>query len=40
MSRTPGRIARGALGVRRCTVRMGYGLRARILDHAIGARIH
>lgn len=40
MSRTPGCSAGGALGVRRCTVRTGYALRARILDHAIEARIH
>ena len=39
MSRTPGRVAGGALGVRRCQVRTGYGLRARILDQSIEARI-
>ena len=40
MSRTPGALAGGALGVRRCTVRTGYGLRARILDQSIEGRIH
>jgi hypothetical protein len=35
-----GTLSGGALGVRRCRARTGYGLCARILDYAIGARIH
>jgi len=39
ISRTPGLTVEGALGARRCTVRTGYGLRARMLDQSFEARI-
>jgi hypothetical protein len=39
MSRTPGGFAGGALGVRRWAALTGYGLRWRILDQSIEARI-
>jgi len=39
MSCTPGSNAGGALGARRCTVRTGYDLSARMLDQSIRGRI-